>query len=523
MTEVEREARLYRGLLLVVGAIYLVWWLAVEAILPHAFNPFLSRALVVLFIFGIAGASFVSTLIRRHLRLLWVAGLWLITAHYYYLFYENAGDVNWVVGAFITVTAICFGLLSRVSLISYSVFAGALSIGLVILVPSLRQSVFLPGLATVLLQANIGLQSRLGVLRSLAISNAHFQLLFNSTFEGILVHEQGRIVQVNDALLRMLGFSRADLIDRDVLEIAHPDDHVVLIEKLKLEVMAPFEIRGVRKDGSAVHVEVQGKPFARASRRSQLVTLQDISEPKRQAAALRQSNEALERSNIDLQRFASVASHDLQTPLRSIGSFVDLMQSTYDKQLDAQGRDWLLRTSESVKQLQTLIRDLLAYSRVDARPRPFQKVSMGEIVGRAVSLLDAAVQESSAQISVGELPEVLGDASQLGQLMLNLVGNALKYRGNAAPRIHVAAESKGNEWIFSVRDNGIGIAPRHHERVFEIFKRLHDAKEYPGTGIGLAICRRVVGGHGGRIWVESESGEGSVFYFTMAKNMVSEG
>jgi PAS domain S-box-containing protein len=342
-------------------------------------------------------------------------------------------------------------------------------------------------------------------------------LLFNSTFEGILVHEDGRIVQVNDALLLMLGFSRAELIGRDAVEIAHPEDRPKVLERLK--TAGQYQVRGIKKDGTVIDLEVQSKSFTQADRQLRLVTIQDVSERNRGAAALEKSNEALVRSNIDLQRFASVASHDLQTPLRSIGSFVDLIRAEYDGKLDDQGKDWLGRISGSVKQMRALIQDLLDYSRVDGQVRPFERTSVRAVVNRATALLEAAVAESKAEITFGDLPDVLGDPSQLVQLMLNLIGNGIKYHGSEAPRIHVAAHAKGDEWVFSVRDNGIGIAPKHHERIFEIFKRLHDQKEYPGTGIGLAVCKRVVNRHGGRIWVESELGAGSVFYFTMAKTL----
>ncbi len=408
----ERELRLYRRLSLFVGAIYLVWWLAVEALLPDAYNPLLGRLVVVVAIWAIVAASYASAWVRGHVRVLWLCGLWLLTAHYFYLFYENAGEINWVVGAFITVTAVSLGMMSRVSLIAYSAFAAALTIGLVIEIPALRHSVFVPGLMTVLLQANIGLNSRLAVLRDLAASNE---------------------------------------------------------------------------------------------------------QRKQHAADLERTNAALARSNLDLQRFAYIASHDLQTPLRSIASFVDLLSSTYGDKLDAQARDWLARTSTSVDHLQTLIRDLLEYSRVDAEQRPFDKVSMRETLDRATAMLDAAVRDAKASITADELPEVTGDRSQLEQLLSNLVGNAIKYRGAEAPRVHVTAQTRADDWLFEVRDNGIGIAPKHQQQVFEIFKRLHDQKQYPGTGIGLAICRRVIDRHGGKIWVESKPGEGSAFFFTIAK------
>jgi signal transduction histidine kinase len=493
--QAERELWLYRRLGVFVGAVYLLWWAGVELLLPHAYNPLLGRLAVVGAIWAIVAASYASAWIAQRIAPLWTCGLWIVTAHYFYLFYENAGDLNWIVGSFVTVTAVTMGMLSRVSLLAYSAFAAALSVGLVIALPELRHSVFVPGIMTVLLQANIGMASRLRVVRDLAASNEHFQLLFDSTFEGVLIHEAGSIVKVNDALVRILGGS-------DALVLARADES------------ATPELQLVRADGEPIDVEIRGKPFRHGTRVQRLVTVEEVTERKQRAAELKRTNEALARSNLDLQRFAYVASHDLQTPLRGIASFVDLLRSTYGDGLDVQANDWLARIGRSVDHLQTLIRDLLEYSRVDAEPHAFESIAMRDVLDRAISLLDV----TNATITAGELPEVPGDRSQLVQLMLNLVGNAIKYRGEAAPEIHISAQDRGDDWLFEVRDNGIGIAPKHHQQVFEIFKRLHDQKAYPGTGIGLAICRRVVDRHGGTIWVESKPGDGSAFFFTIAKH-----
>jgi light-regulated signal transduction histidine kinase (bacteriophytochrome) len=227
------------------------------------------------------------------------------------------------------------------------------------------------------------------------------------------------------------------------------------------------------------------------------------------------ANQVLEQSNLELKQFAYVASHDLQSPLRSISGFVQLLQLEYEGKLDEQAQDWIRRTVQSIEQMQTLIRDLLSYSRVDARSRPFTQIAFLDIVNDALTLLDSSIHDSGAQVTWGPLPEIMGDRSQLVQLIQNLIGNGLTYRGDQPPRIHLSAERSGKEWIFSVRDNGIGIEPKYHEQIFEIFRRLHDQKEYPGTGIGLAVCRRVVSRHGGKIWVKSESGHGSTFCFTI--------
>lgn len=243
----------------------------------------------------------------------------------------------------------------------------------------------------------------------------------------------------------------------------------------------------------------------------------DVTAQKKVELALRESNEALERSNMELQRFAYVASHDLQTPLRAVASFVELLQMRHGDALPAQANEWLCRIRSSVDKLHHLISDLLQYSRVESQARHFEFVSMDEILLRAMHLLDASIRETGATIERSSLPSVRGDATQLMGVLLNLVGNALKYHGAAPPHVTISASALPNAWLFCVADNGIGIEPRHFDRIFEMFERLHSAAEHPGTGIGLAICRSVIHRHGGRIWVESVPGNGSKFFFTIPR------
>jgi PAS domain S-box-containing protein len=346
----------------------------------------------------------------------------------------------------------------------------------------------------------------------------------------VIVDAGGKIALVNAQAEELFGYRRSEL-EGEMVERLVPrqvrERHSALRASFTGDPTArPMgagrDLFGLRKDGTEFPIEIALNPIRFEEGVFIVSAIVDLSERTRQAEALRRSNEALERSNIDLQIFAQIASHDLQTPLRSIASFVELLRSTYAEALDLQAHDWLRRTSGSVSHLQTLVSDLLDYSRVDARSRPRERVSVREMLDRAVSLLDASVAESRAEITSGELPEVTVDPSQMVQLLMNLLGNAIKYRRpDAPPRIHVSAERRGDEWIFAVRDNGIGIASRHHAQIFEVFKRLHDAKEYPGTGIGLALCRRIVSRHGGRIWVESEPGEGSTFSFTIGETAAS--
>jgi len=235
----------------------------------------------------------------------------------------------------------------------------------------------------------------------------------------------------------------------------------------------------------------------------------------RDVTARVRAREALERSNLDLQRFAYVASHDLKTPLRSISGFVQVLERHHADKLDEKALELIRRTSDAAHRLEQLTDDLLSYARLNAGIKPFARVNCRDVAHEVSQLLDAAIRTTGAVVTVGDLPYVMGDRTQLVQLFLNLVGNGIKYCRDHAPVVHLAARKDDTEWVFSVMDNGIGIDAKHYDRIFEIFKRLHTQKEYPGTGIGLAVCRRVVERHGGRIWIKSALGEGSTFCFTI--------
>ena len=226
-------------------------------------------------------------------------------------------------------------------------------------------------------------------------------------------------------------------------------------------------------------------------------------------------NEQLSRSNAELAQFAYVASHDLQEPLRMVSSYTQLLSRRYKGRLDADADEFIAYAVDGANRMQTLINDLLAYSRVGTRGKEFEATDCMAAIELALVNLRAAIEESSAVVTHGPLPTVMADRIQIGQLLQNLIGNAVKYHGAEPPRVHVSAEQKGNDWVFAVRDNGIGIDPQYAERIFVVFQRLHTREEYPGTGIGLAICKKIVERHGGRIWVESQAGTGATFYFTI--------
>ena len=238
-------------------------------------------------------------------------------------------------------------------------------------------------------------------------------------------------------------------------------------------------------------------------------------ERQRAEQQLREASANLARSNTDLQQFAYVASHDMFEPLRMITSYLQLLTGRHNLHLDEQGREFVSYALDGAKRMQALINDLLAYSRVDSRGGSFEPTNCEQVLESATSNLKLALQESGAAVTHEPLPTVRADPVQLTQLFQNLLGNAMKFHGPEPPRIHIECERQNGEWIFSVKDNGIGIEPRNYDRIFVIFQRLHTRKEYSGTGIGLAICKRIVERHGGRIWVESAPGQGSTFCFTL--------
>jgi light-regulated signal transduction histidine kinase (bacteriophytochrome) len=241
----------------------------------------------------------------------------------------------------------------------------------------------------------------------------------------------------------------------------------------------------------------------------------EISKRKETEKALQLTLSELERSNAELQQFAYVASHDLQEPLRMISSYLQLLERRYKGELGQDADDFIAFAVDGAKRMQGLINDILQLSRLGTQEKSLQTTDCESILKQALTNLRASIEDCCAQVTRDPLPMTKADPTQLVQLFQNLLGNAIKFCGGKDPRIHISAQPKGNEWLLSVGDNGIGIDPQYSDRIFGIFQRLHGRGEYSGTGIGLAICRKIVEGHGGRIWVQSQPGKGATFFFTL--------
>ncbi|MCB0153462.1 MAG: GHKL domain-containing protein [Anaerolineae bacterium] len=269
-------------------------------------------------------------------------------------------------------------------------------------------------------------------------------------------------------------------------------------------------------DGIKTHVQLES--IVATSNNEAVVchsTATDITQRAQIQEALERQTEALKNSNAELEMYAYVASHDLQEPLRTITSYLQMLESRYSDQLDEKGSQIIKRTVNAAKRMHTLIQDLLSLSRINSQTSHIEPVDLGLLVEQVTQYLQRAIEEEQAIISYTDLPTISGDATQLAQVFQNLISNAIKFRSSEPPKIHITATQQGKHWRFSIRDNGIGMDPELTKHIFIIFKRLHERDNYKGNGIGLAICKKIVEQHNGRIWVESEPNQGSTFFFTL--------
>jgi PAS domain S-box-containing protein len=346
----------------------------------------------------------------------------------------------------------------------------------------------------------------------------------HSLFEGFpamlcTARFDGSFLEVNEALEKALGYAAEAMPWTSFADLAHPGDRdAVLVAAADLPHASggrSFEFRCRRADGS--YCWMAWNVRADVSRRVVYCSARDLTELREHAAVVAKLLAELERSNSDLAQFAYVASHDLSEPLRMVSSYVQLLADRYQGQLDADADEFIAYAVDGAARMKVLIDDLLAYSRAGAGALVRRRVDCTKLVESALADLDRVVVQSGAQVAVGELPVVQGDSGQLALLFQNLLSNALKFVDDDVPAtIRVSAERMGEAWCFSFEDNGIGIPEVHRERIFVMFKRLHGRSEYPGTGIGLALCHKIVNRLGGRIWLENPGvGTGSIFRFTL--------
>ncbi len=377
---------------------------------------------------------------------------------------------------------------------------------------------------------------------ALKISETRYRRLFETAKDGVLLldAETGQITDVNPYLKDILGYSHGEFLGKKLWEIGAFKD----IQSIKMAFLELQKKKYIRydhlplesKDGKHIDVEFVSNIYWVDHQEVIQCNIRDITKRKRAEDELKQRTDELARSNKELEQFAYVASHDLQEPLRMVTSYVQLLAHRYKDKLDADGAEFIAFAVDGATRMQRLIEDLLIFSRVGSDGKEFEPTACEAVLQQALSNLKVSIDEKGARVTHDPLPTVMADYLQLTQLFQNLISNSIKFHGDEPPHIHVSCKSIeewelqngelksqirnpkskiGNGWIFSVSDNGIGIAPEFNDRIFIIFQRLHERQKYVGTGIGLAICKKIVERHGGRIWVESEPGKGSTFSFTI--------
>ncbi|NIM49168.1 MAG: PAS domain S-box protein [Gemmatimonadales bacterium] len=339
----------------------------------------------------------------------------------------------------------------------------------------------------------------------------------------MVIDPDGTIQRVNQAATNMLGYERVELVGRPVGDVLA--DGVGVLSLLKRsglnDVLRSIDTSVVTKDGRHVAVSLSGSVMRDddGGIQGMVCVAQDITERKRAQEMLEQRTHELARSNDELEQFAWVASHDLQEPLRMVASYTQLLSRRYKGKLDSDADEFIEFAVDGAARMRRLINDLLEFSRVGTHGKDFETTDCEAIYERTLVDLGGLVEDSGALVTHDRLPTVMGDGTQLGQLFQNLIVNAIKFRRDDEQlTIHVGVERQDGNWVIGVRDNGIGIDPQYAERIFIVFQRLHGKGHRAGTGIGLAICKKIVERHGGRIWVESLPGEGSTFYFTLPVN-----
>lgn len=331
----------------------------------------------------------------------------------------------------------------------------------------------------------------------------------------------GKITYVNDKFCAISKFKREDLIGKDhrIINSGYHSKEFIsnLWDTIQAGLIWKGELKNKASDGSHYWVDTTIVPFLnKEGKPAQYIAIRtDVTERKRLELVALDRIAELARSNSELEQFAYVATHDLQEPLRAVTSCVQLLQKRCEGKLDERSIEFITHAVDGTKRMQTLIDDLLEYSRVSLSAQSFTAVDCSAVLQGALTNLSVAIRESSTEVTYDPLPVVAGNQSQLGQLFQNLIANALKFHSDSPPKIHISVKSENGAWIFSVKDNGIGMEEQYFQRIFRVFQRLHTRKQYRGTGIGLAICKKVVDIHGGRIWVESIPGNGSTFYFTI--------
>jgi PAS domain S-box-containing protein len=525
-----------RGILAISGAVYLVWWFAVEWLLPGAFNPLLGRLGVVGLSAALVGASTRNRWVERHLSALFTGWACLLVAHYGYLLIGNHGDSTWWVGAFVTFAAASMCLQSRREVAAFSLFSLASVLYAAAVEGQLRHSIYVPGLATILLLANLTKRSQVMAhdatreaerARSAGRKSDEQRLqlaaIVESSADAIVgCGLDGIIRSWNKGAERVFGHAADDVIGRSITMLLPPGveaEETARIERMAQgESVASFEAVRRRKDGSDFEASVTLSPIrdSRGMLVGASMTARDISDRKRAEKEIQRAREAAEAANRELEAFSSSVAHDLRAPLRSIDGFSQILIEDYADALDATGQRYLERVRRAAEEMGCLIDALLALGRVTQGSIQYNAVDLSLLARQTAERLRESQPERRVDFVIGDGLQEKGDSALLGAALENLLSNAWKFtRDRPNARIEFGSERGDEQTTYFVRDNGAGFDMAFSSKLFRVFQRLHRDSEFEGTGVGLATVQRIIHRHGGRIWAEGQVGEGACFRFTL--------
>ena len=524
MSSSTKEPRNFRVILGLSGFVYLAWWFAVEWLLPGSFNPLPGRLAVVGY-FSVAFAlCFAFDAVQRHSETLFYFGAVLLVGHYFYLFHHNAEDVNWTVGTYVLVFALMVMIQTRRWLSVLSSFSLLSGLTVWLLHPALQKSIFLPGLATLVALCVVVLRSRLRLLESLSESTARFQNLFDATFEGIAVHDAGKIIDANGAFAAMFGYTQEELRERSFAELCAPECRERVQSQIRDMPTTRHESAALRRDGARFTVEISNKPHFYQGRALSLLAVRDVSDRLRaeqeratlieEKAARAAAQEAIRVRD----EFISVASHELRTPITSLLLQLDVFTRHAQPAQPVNGptelAQFATRARRQLGKMERLVEELLDVSRMGVGKLLLTKetVDLASVVREVADSLSEDLRRAGCRLEILSAGVVAGewDRLRLGQVVENLLRNALTYGAGKPIELVVQGDGHGGAML-SICDHGIGIEKSLQERVFLRFERGGSGKHYGGLGLGLYIAQQIVEAHHGTMRLESELGQGATF------------
>lgn len=478
---------------------------------------------------------------KKSTYLLWATNAVFFLLYGYLLLFNYLTNLSFHF-AFFTIGIILFVFLFQPTRVGVFVWAGIIVLSsvfceLTFYITNGNQASYYIAVASISLYGVISALNRIAFQERFYLTESLYNFFLTNSGDVLSIHDvvKNEIIYVSPGVEKITGKPDFEYIGKDNLYVYHEEDKGWIQEALApknflLKPVIKIQTKAVSADNKITWVEVNNVGYAEKGKVLKVISLtRDITEYKNSEIALKSyafdlenMNRRLERSNRELELFAHLASHDLKEPLRTIASYVQLIDKKYSSLLPPEAQDYMNFATSGVKRMHSMINDILSYSKVGASRLNLESVNFNDLLEIVLQGIERKIEESSAHIEYTKLPVIKADKNQIGQLFQNLIQNALKYRREEKPIIKVDVKQKNNYWEFSVTDNGAGIAPEYHEKIFNLFNRVKETSANEGSGIGLAICKKVVSNHGGRIWVESEEGKGSVFYFTIAEDVVLE-